>query len=59
MVEKLKLNGFKDAYIFKHTAGNKTLYRVRVGKMKRSETYNLANKLKELKFIDSIQVTRF
>ncbi|HHZ86137.1 MAG TPA: SPOR domain-containing protein, partial [Candidatus Lambdaproteobacteria bacterium] len=42
-----------------HTAGNKTLYRVRVGKIKRSETNNLANKLKELKFIDSVQVTRF
>jgi len=59
LVEKLKKNGFKDAFIFKHTAGNKTLYRVRVGKIKRSETNNLANKLKELKFIDSVQVTRF
>jgi len=59
LVEKLKQNGFKDAFIFKHTAGNKTLYRVRVGKIKRSETNNLANKLKELKFINSIQVTRF
>ena len=59
LVEKLKQNGFKDAFIFKHTAGNKTLYRVRVGKIKRSETNNLANKLKELKFIDSVQVTRF
>ena len=59
LVEKLKQNGFKDAFIFKHTAGNKTLYRVRVGKIKRSETNNLANKLKKLKFIDSVQVTRF
>ena len=59
LLEKLKQNGFKDAFIFKHTAGNKTLYRVRVGKIKRSETNNLANKLKELKFIDSVQVTRF
>ena len=59
MLEKLKQNGFKDAFIFKHTAGNKTLYRVRVGKIKRSETNNLVNKLKELKFIDSVQVTRF
>ena len=59
MLEKLKQNGFKDAFIFKHTAGNKTLYRVRVGKIKRSETNNLANKLKELKFINSVQVTRF
>ena len=59
LVEKLKQNGFKDAFIFKHTAGNKTLYRVRVGKINRSETNNLANKLKELKFIDSVQVTRF
>ena len=59
LVEKLKQNGFKDAFIFKHTAGNKTLYRVRVGKIKRSETNNLVNKLKELKFIDSVQVTRF
>ena len=59
LVEKLKQNGFKDAFIFKHTAGNKTLYRVRVGKIMRSETNNLVNKLKELKFIDSVQVTRF
>ncbi len=59
LLEKLKQNGFKDAFIFKHTAGNKTLYRVRVGKLKRSEANNLANKLKELKFINSVQVTRF
>ena len=59
LLEKLKQNGFKDAFIFKHTAGNKTLYRVRVGKIKRSETNNLTNKLKELKFINSVQVTRF
>ena len=59
MLEKLKQNGFKDAFIFKHTAGNKTLYRVRVGKIKHSETINLANKLKELNFIDSVQVARF
>ena len=59
LLEKLKQKGFKDAFIFKHTAGNKTLYRVRVGKIKRSETNNLANKLKELKFINSVQVTRF
>ena len=59
LLEKLKKNGFKDAFIFKHTAGNKTLYRVRVGKIKRSETNNLASKLKELKFIDSVQVTLF
>jgi len=59
LLEKLKQNGFKDSFIFKHTAGSKTLYRVRVGKINRSETNNLANKLKELKFIDSVQVTRF
>ena len=59
LLEKLKQNGFKDAFIFKHTAGNNTLYRVRVGKIKRSETNNLSNKLKELKFIGSVQVTRF
>jgi len=59
LLEKLKKNGFKDAFIFKHSAGNKTLYRVRVGKIKRSETNNLANKLKELKFINSVQITRF
>jgi len=59
LLEKLKQKGFKDAFIFKHTAGNKTLYRVRVGKIKRSETNDLAKKLKELKFINSVQVTRF
>lgn len=47
LVEKLKQNGFNDAFIFKHTAGSKTLYRVRVGKINLSETDNLANKLKK------------
>nr|MCS5552379.1 SPOR domain-containing protein [SAR324 cluster bacterium] len=59
LVEKLKANGFEDAFIFKHTAGSKTLYRVRVGKVARSETKKLADKLKNLKFIESVQVTRF
>ena len=59
LVEKLKGNGFEDAFIFKHTAGSKTLYRVRVGKVERSETKELAEKLKNLKFIESVQVTRF
>ena len=59
LVEKLKGNGFEDAFIFKHTAGSKTLYRVRVGKVDRSETKELADKLKILKFIESVQVTRF
>ena len=59
LVEKLKGNGFEDAFIFKHTAGSKTLYRVRVGKVERSETKELAEKLKNLKFIQSVQVTRF
>lgn len=59
LVEKLKENGFEDAFIFKHTAGGNTLYRVRVGKVERSETKELAEKLKNLKFIQSVQVTRF
>lgn len=59
LVERLKKNGFKEAFIFKHTAGSKTLYRVRVGKLEGSETQEFAKKLKKLKFIDSVQVTRF
>ena len=59
LVEKLKANGFEDAFIFKHTAGSKTLYRVRVGKVARSETKKLADKLKNLKYIKSVHVTRF
>ena len=59
LVEKLKANGFEDAFIFKHTAGIKTLYRVRVGKVTLSETKKLADKLKNLKYIESVQVTRF
>ena len=59
LVEKLKENGFEDAFIFKHTAGSKTLYRVRVGKVARSETKKLADKLKNLKYVESVQVTRF
>ena len=59
LVGKLKKSGFKEAFIFKHTAGSKTLYRVRVGKLERSETQKFANELKKLKYIDSVQVTRF
>ena len=59
LVEKLKRSGFDDAFIFKHTAGSNTLYRVRVGKVERSKTKELAEKLKKLKFIQSVQVTRF
>ena len=59
LVEKLKANGFEDAFIFKHSAGSKTLYRVRVGKVARSETKKLADKLKNLKYIESVQVTSF
>ena len=59
LVEKLKKSGFKEAFIFKHTAGSKTLYRVRVGKLKRSETQKFANELKKLKYIDTVQITRF
>ena len=59
LVEKLKKSGFDDAFIFKHTAGSNTLYRVRVGKVERSKTKELAEKLKKLKFIQSVQVTRF
>ena len=59
LVGKLKKSGFKEAFIFKHTAGTKTLYRVRVGKLERSETQKFANELKKLKYIDSVQVTRF
>jgi cell division septation protein DedD len=59
LVKKLKKIGFEEVFIFKHTAGSKTFYRVRVGKIKRSETKNLAKKLKNLKFIDSVQITRF
>ena len=59
LVEKLKGSGFEDAFIFKHTAGVNTLYRVRVGKVERSKTKELAEKLKKLKYIQSVQVTRF
>ena len=59
LVEKLKKSGFKEAFIFKHTAGSKTLYRVRVGKLERSETRKFASELKKLKYIDSVQVTPF
>ena len=58
-LKNLRKNGFEDTFIFKHTAGSKTLYRVRVGKIELSEIKNLANKLKKLKYIDSVQVTRF
>ena len=59
LVEKLKVNGFEDAFIFKHTAGGNTLYRVRVGKVERSKTRELAERLKNLKFIQSVQISRF
>jgi len=57
LLEKLKQNGFNDAFIFKHTAGNKTLYRVRVGKIKRSETNNLVHASEVCpKLINSLKV---
>ena len=59
LVRKLKKDGFTEAFIFKHSAGDKTLYRVRVGKVPQNETKVLASKLKKLKYIDSIQVSRF
>ncbi|MBC8258355.1 MAG: SPOR domain-containing protein [SAR324 cluster bacterium] len=59
LVEKLKKNGFEQAFIYKHTAGSKTLYRVRVGNLNRSGAKKLADQLKKLKFIDSVHVTRF
>ena len=59
LVEKLKRSGFDDAFIFKHSAGGNPLYRVRVGKVERSKTKDLAEKLKKLKYIQSVQVTRF
>ena len=49
--------GFCDSLFL--AAGDKTLYRVRVGKLERSEIQTFMNELKELKFIDSVQVTRF
>jgi hypothetical protein len=60
LVRKLKDVGFPGSYIFKHiTADSKSLYRVRVGRMKKPEINNLARRIKTLKFIDSTQVTRF
>ena len=59
LVEKLKKDGFNNSFIFKHSAGSKTLYRVRVGKVGKNETIILAKKLQKLKYIDSVQVSRF
>ena len=60
LVRRLKDEGFPGSYIFKHiTADSKSLYRVRVGRMKKPEINKLARRVKSLKFIDSTQVTRF
>ena len=60
LVRRLKDEGFPGSYIFKHiTADSKSLYRVRVGRMKKPEINKLARRIKTLKFIDSTQVTRF
>ena len=59
LVKKLKESGFNDSFIFKHTAGGNTLYRVRVGKIELSKTKELAEKLKNLKYIQSVRVNRF
>ncbi len=37
MVEELKKNGFEDAFIWKHVIGGKAVFRVRVGRLERSE----------------------
>ena len=60
LVRRLKNEGFPGSYIFKHiTADSKSLYRVRVGRMKKPEINKLARRIKSLNFIDSTQVTRF
>ena len=59
LVKKLKKDGFGDSFIFKHSAGDKTLYRVRVGKASRKDANLLSNRLKKLKYIDSVQISRF
>jgi len=59
LVAKLKKDGFNNSFIFKHSAGSKTLYRVRVGKVSQKETNFLVKKLKKLKYIDSVQISRF
>jgi len=59
LVSKLKKDGFNNSFIFKHSAGSKTLYRVRVGKVSQKETKILVKKLKKLKYIDSVQISRF
>ena len=58
-VKRLKENGYLEAYLHPHkNAANQTLYRVRIARTSKASAEALANKLKELDYIDHVQITR-
>ncbi len=59
LVKRLKESGYLEAYLNPYVTEDKqTLYRVRVGKTNKDSAESLANKLKQLDFIETVQITR-
>jgi cell division septation protein DedD len=59
MLNMLRDRGFPDAYIHTHiNPDNSVLYRVRVGKASKEQAEDRAFQLRNLNFVDSIQITR-
>ena len=60
LVKRLKDKGFTGAYIYQHLSKEGvTFYRVRIGRMEKTEINELSKRIKALDFIDSIKVTRY
>ena len=60
LLKKLKKHGFYDTYIHTYiSVDQRTLYRVRVGKATKDESIKLSKNLKNLEFIDQVQVIKF
>jgi len=56
---QLKRNGFPEAYIDRYESADKrVLYRVRVGKTDRAKAESKALRLRQLDFIEAVQITR-
>lgn len=58
-VKRLKENGYLEAYLHSYTNDqNQTLYRVRIARTNKTAAESLANQLKQLDYIDHVQITR-
>ena len=59
LVKRLKENGYLEAYLNPYVSDdNQNLFRVRVGKVSKESAETLAVKLKQLDYIENVQITR-